>query len=124
MYQARLLKKIKGTIGTGITAGIKELSETPEFLEVFHAEVARRGLVPKDVTPCIPLVYHEASKHAHGNDSMITVRVKDHTPNELAALACFLILQSKWPDALAWRQVEEDEETTGEVVEDEEKLGE
>ncbi|PUU72610.1 hypothetical protein B9Z19DRAFT_1197466 [Tuber borchii] len=97
VYQARLLKKIKGTMGTGIQAGIKELAKTSEFLDIFNAEVARRGLVP-----------------------MITVRIKDHTPNELAALACFLILQSTWPDSLAWREVVEDEDTMGEVTENEE----
>ncbi|KAG0136215.1 hypothetical protein HOY82DRAFT_589537 [Tuber indicum] len=107
---ARLLNKIWDSIWAGIQAGINELAKTPEFDEVFMAEVARRGLIPEDVASCVALVYHQASKFAHGNDSMIAIREKDHTVNQRAALAIILMVQSRWPDSLAWREAMEENE--------------
>ena len=69
------------------------------------AEVEARDLVEKDVKRCIGLVYHEASKHAHGFSGMATIYHEDHVVNEVAALVCFMKLQSGWTNGLDWREV-------------------
>lgn len=89
---------------------IDRLAQTPEFQKVFREEVARRGLRPQDVIPCLAVVYHECSKHAHGNDGIITIRAKDYIDNERAALATILKVQEGWVDGLQWREVEKGEE--------------
>ncbi|KAG0132959.1 hypothetical protein HOY82DRAFT_557116 [Tuber indicum] len=104
-YHGRLIQKIKSHYTLGVQAALDELAKTADFENLLAKEIVTRHLVKKDVRHCIAVVYHEASKHAHGNSSMITIYEEDHTVNERAALATFLGVQAGWPDGLKWREV-------------------
>jgi len=65
------------------------LAKTYAFKKILDEEIKDRGLVPEDVRKCAGQVYHEESKHAHGNTGMITVYWEDHVRNEVAALVAF-----------------------------------
>ncbi|PUU78575.1 hypothetical protein B9Z19DRAFT_1141958 [Tuber borchii] len=105
VYHAKLLKKIGADWALGIQSGLDEISKAPAFTKLLHEQAAARGLVPKDIIPCIAFVYDKAYKHgARGNDSIITLCKDDYTVKELAVLATFLRLQSEWPHGLEWRE--------------------
>lgn len=72
-------------------------------------EVARRGLKPDDVTPCIPSLYQLLSKYAHGHSGLIVIRSGDFRPSECALLVTFMKVQDDWPNPLKWREEEENE---------------
>ena len=105
MFQARLLHKIKYIPKAGVQAALNQLASTDEFQNVFVAEVAKRGLRPEDVIPCLKVLYRKVSKHAHGNDGIITLSAENHTDKELAALASILKVQESWSGGLHWRLV-------------------
>lgn len=65
-----------------------------------------RGIRVADIFICVEHLYHEHSKHAHGNDTTITIRAKHYTPGEAAMLITFFKLQDKWNHALPWRPEE------------------
>ncbi|RPA90727.1 hypothetical protein L873DRAFT_1875118 [Choiromyces venosus 120613-1] len=102
--QAKLIKKIRTDCAPEIQAGLDELAKTPAFIKVLHDEVAARQLALEDVIQCIASIYDGVSKHAYGNDSIITLYEEDHTARECAVLATFLKVQSAWPDGLEWRK--------------------
>ncbi|KAG0635946.1 hypothetical protein HOY80DRAFT_979736 [Tuber brumale] len=110
-YHGRLIGKIKSPYTHGVQAGLDELAKTTVFQEFLAEEIATRHLVDKDVNRCAAVVYHEASKHKHGNTSIITIYQEDHTANECAALATFLRVQDGWPGGLEWREVKRIEQT-------------
>ncbi|RPA97049.1 hypothetical protein L873DRAFT_1791224 [Choiromyces venosus 120613-1] len=95
VYQAKVIKKIDPNCQPGIQDGLNEIAKTQEFIAVLEQEVVARRLVLKDVTRCIALAYDQASKHAQGNDSIITLREQHHTANQLAVLAAFLRVQTQ-----------------------------
>jgi len=105
VYRARILDKITHIRREKIQDTLNRLVVTNEFQKVLKAEVAQRGLEPGDVIPSLQVVYHEVSKHAHGNDGAITLCTTDHTDNELGALIMFLRVQESWDDGLKWRVV-------------------
>ncbi|KAG0638415.1 GNL3L/Grn1 putative GTPase-domain-containing protein [Tuber brumale] len=110
-YHGRLLGEIKSHYAQGVQAGLDELAKTAKFKNLLAQEIAARHLVKKDVDRCVAVVYHEASKYAHGNSRMITIYEEDHTPNERAALATFLGVQSGWLDGLKWKEIKRTEQT-------------
>ena len=57
----------------------------------------------RDIFTCVEHLYHEVSKHARGNELIITIRAKDYVPGGVATLIAYLKLQEKWPHALPWR---------------------
>jgi len=117
VYQAQLLNKITTIPGEDVQSSLNSLAKTPEFKDVFNAEVTRRGLRPQDVISSLKGVYYKSSKQAHGNDRVITLRAKDHTDNELAAIVVILKVQKNWANGLKWREVKKvDEEREGEVT--------
>ncbi|KAG0127370.1 hypothetical protein HOY82DRAFT_625525 [Tuber indicum] len=66
-YHGRLIGKIQSHYKQGVQAGLDQLAKTQEFRKILAEEIADRHLVEKDVEHCIPIVYHEASRHAHEN---------------------------------------------------------
>ncbi|CUS15412.1 unnamed protein product [Tuber aestivum] len=104
---AKELNKFHGNCPSGTQAALNVLATTHAFKKILAGEIKARGLDEKDVQSCIPLVYHECSKRAHGNTGMITIYSEDHTSNECAALVAFLKLQSGWGGGLKWREVDE-----------------
>ena len=110
------MQKITTIPGEGVQSSLNRLAATDEFKDVFNEVLARRGLRPQDVIPCLKHVYYELSKHAHGNDRVITLRAEDHTDKELAALVVILKVQENWADGLKWREVKKrDGEGEGDV---------
>ncbi|KAG0137472.1 hypothetical protein HOY82DRAFT_649156 [Tuber indicum] len=110
-FHGRLIGKIKSHSTESVQAALDELAKTAKFKKLLAQEIAARRLVKKDVDRCVAVVYHEASKHAHGNCRMITIYQEDHTTNECAALATFLGVQGEWPDGLKWKEVKKKEQT-------------
>ena len=86
----------------GIQTGLNVLAMTPEFKEILWRVANERCCPYEQVNNRARRLYDEVSKHAHGNDMLITVRAKDFTPNECAALIAYLELQSTWPWHLDW----------------------
>ena len=79
-----------------------------DFRAIFDKEVALRHLVRKDVERCHKNLYHELSKHAHGNDGSVVIRKADFTLNEHAALISLMKFQDTWKfegvPPLKWRE--------------------
>ena len=50
-------------------------------------------------------LYHEVSKHVHGNTGLIALDEKQFTPGELVVLISFFRLRDEWGNALEWREV-------------------
>ncbi|RPA89798.1 hypothetical protein L873DRAFT_1849151 [Choiromyces venosus 120613-1] len=105
VYQAKGLGKIKKDCAPGIQAGLNEIANTAAFGKVLAKELVSRNLLEKDVKRCIAVLYHEASKQAHGNKGKITIYHEDHVENERAALVTFFKVQSGWADCLKWEEV-------------------
>ena len=82
-----------------------KIFDKDEFQEIFNNEVALRNLVRRDVEICHKVLYHELSKHAHGNDGMIVIPKADLNSNERAALVSLMKLQNTWRSGpLGWRE--------------------
>ncbi|KAG0137681.1 hypothetical protein HOY82DRAFT_588917 [Tuber indicum] len=86
----------------GVQKGLNALAATEKFEEILKAVADDRGLVHDHVWDRARRLYDEVSKHAHGNDKMITIRAKDFTPAECAALVAYMSMQKKWPTNLDW----------------------
>ncbi|KAG0642238.1 hypothetical protein HOY80DRAFT_1107981, partial [Tuber brumale] len=93
----------------GIQAGINKMAKQQGFKTALNCVVQERGLVLGEVVTCVRNVYHELSKHAHGNNGTIVIRHEDHTRNEVAALVTIFKAQRQGPGALAWREEAESE---------------
>lgn len=91
--------------GGGVQRQLDALAATREFGAVYAYEIAARKLARQDVERCRRNIYHELSKHAHGNEGTILIRRMDFTPNEVAAVVSYYKLQDGWGDALAWLEV-------------------
>ena len=84
----------------GAQKNLDALATLKAFKDIMAKEVARRTLFQRDVERCIKALYHELSKHAHGNDGEIKIRESDYTPSKCAALVSFFKLQDKWSNKL------------------------
>lgn len=91
----------------GVQRQLDALASTKAFAAVYGREIAARKLIMRDVESCRRNIYHELSKHAHGNERTILIRKKDFNVNEVAAVVSYYKMQDSWSDALAWREVGE-----------------
>jgi hypothetical protein len=66
----------------GVQNILDALAILPDFENIMKKEVASKKLVTKDVERCVKCLYHEVSKHAHGNTNDITIREEDYIPNQ------------------------------------------
>jgi hypothetical protein len=89
----------------GVQQKLNMLARRSDFNEILLEEVDKRKLVLKDVWACVDKIYHEVSKHAHGNREPIQLKVEEFTKNELVVLISFFRLQKKWSYALEWQVV-------------------
>src|SRR5947209_4324357 len=89
----------------GIQNSLNELAKLPQFKAIMESEVNQWNLVMGDVEACRSRIYHELSKHAHGNSGIITIRGKDMIPAECTAVICYLNLHETWPGPhLEWNE--------------------
>ena len=86
------------------------LAGLSEFVDIVKNVSKERGIRFGDLMACTNHIYHEHSKHAYGNDPIITIRAKNYTPGEVGALVTYLRLQERWPFALTWKLEEADDE--------------
>lgn len=101
-YHAVLEKRINPV--TGVQMRLDELAKTPGFLKVYRREIEARRLTLPDVERCRRNIYHEVSKHAHGNDGVIRICHADFTVNETAAVLAYFKMQDSWKDCLKWEE--------------------
>ena len=99
---------IRGKIGSvaGVQSQLDALAKDPTFQEIYDQEISSMKLRKVDVERCRKNLYHEVSKHAHGNDGTIRIRKKDFVPDELAAVVSYFKMQDDWEDALKWEVVD------------------
>ncbi|KAG0642231.1 hypothetical protein HOY80DRAFT_1037253 [Tuber brumale] len=71
VYQAKALGNIK--ILVRIEPEIDKIPKLERFKAVLNGEVEASRLVYEDVETCVCHVYHEVSKHTHGNNSTIII---------------------------------------------------
>jgi len=88
----------------GVQKKLDHLAEREDFQAILQEEVAAHKLVYDDVWSCVKKIYHEVSKHAHGNTEPIVLDRRYYTPNELVVLTAFFRLQEKWSGALEWKE--------------------
>jgi len=83
---------------------LEGLIELPEFKEIVRKEARARGLVRKDVVDCAKSIYTELLPPVYRRNETFIIRDTDFTLRERAALVTLLKMQSKWPQALLWRE--------------------
>lgn len=62
------------------------MGENKEFLEIVHSYCKVSQNRPQDVIKCLGGLYHEVSKHHHGNDG-VYIHEDQWAPGERIALA-------------------------------------
>ncbi|KAL0633277.1 hypothetical protein Q9L58_007830 [Maublancomyces gigas] len=102
-YQAVLDQRIPNVSGT--QRKLDALASTDAFGEIYMLEISTRKLIMRDVERCRKNIYHELSKHAHGNEGTILIRRQDFTPEEVVAVLSYYKLQDAWNNALPWMEV-------------------
>ncbi|KAG0637892.1 hypothetical protein HOY80DRAFT_1049832 [Tuber brumale] len=105
VHHAKLIKKIGSNCVSGIQDGIDELAGTAALVAALQDEVAARQLTLDDVTARIGCIYNTVSKHANGNDLIITLYEDHYTREDCAVLAAFLRVQIGWPNGFQWAKV-------------------
>lgn len=104
-------------IGSAISvqARLDALAKTAAFQKVYSREIEAHGLILLDVERCRRNIYHELSKHAHGNDGVIQIRHADFTVNEMVAVLAYYKMQDEWKDCIKWEEhtAEKDHEKAG-----------
>lgn len=95
-------KWIKPSIG--VQSRLDALATTQEFQKIYIREIEARGLMKPDVERCRRHIYHDLSKHAHGNDGVIQVRHADFTVNEVTAVVAYYKIQDNWKDCIQWEE--------------------
>ncbi|PWW73237.1 hypothetical protein C7212DRAFT_365988 [Tuber magnatum] len=73
-------------MNAGVQPRLNLLAGWPKFNAILDQEVLQRGLVKSQANSTLKNIYHEVSKHAHGNDGLIVVQTTDFTPAELSVL--------------------------------------
>ena len=72
------------------------IDHDPEYQKCLESVSNRYQLRKADVNACTRVLYHELSKHAHGNTSSLCVKDTEHTVTEVAALeAVFCALKKQ-----------------------------
>jgi len=89
----------------GVQAKLNALAQTPEFKQILREVVEDHNLVLRDVQQCVDKIYHEVSKHAHGNNGFIVFEESQFARGEMGVLTSFFRLQSKWDNPLDWKAV-------------------
>jgi hypothetical protein len=106
VYQATLEELFEeNKTKVGVQQKLNMLARRSHFNEILLEEVDKHKLVLKDVWACVDNIYHEVSKHAHGNREPIQLNMGMFTRNELVVLISFFRLQQKWSSALKWEVV-------------------
>lgn len=100
---------------TGVQLRLDELAKTPGFLKIYRREIEARRLTLPDVERCRRNIYHEVSKHAHGNDGVIRICHTDFTVNETAAVLAYFKMQDSWKDCLKWEEHIVKKDTVGKI---------
>jgi len=81
---------------SGKKALIAHLTQDPGYQQCLQDTAQRLQLRTQDINACTEVLYHELSKHAHGNTSDLVVNDHEHTITEVAALeAVFCALKAK-----------------------------
>jgi len=88
----------------GIQLKLNTLAARREFQEILRDEVEKHKLVLPDVQRGIKMIYHELSKHAHGNIGAVKLEERHFRPGELAILISFFRLQDGWGNPIEWRE--------------------
>lgn len=70
-FQVVLEKGVQSVVG--VKSRLDELARTLEFQKIYHREIEAGELTLSDVERCLCNIYHELSKHAHGNDGVIPI---------------------------------------------------
>ena len=93
--------------GSGCQAILSELAESEAFRDIVKDESENRSLDESKILSSVGAVYHESSKHGHGNTGLITLYHQHHSSFEVALLAAFLRLQEGWDieRKLEWREI-------------------
>lgn len=104
-YQAVLERHILHS--GGIQDRLDAIAKIPAFAEIYDGEIAHRKLTKTDVDRCRKRIYHELSKHAHGNQGVIMIRSNRFTPNELGAVVSYYKMQDTWNNPLTWEELVE-----------------
>ncbi|CUS13071.1 unnamed protein product [Tuber aestivum] len=102
VYFAKETGKIQVPKYAGVQTMLNALAGTLRFEEIARKVAVDRCLKFDRLSFRATCLYDEVSKHVHENDLMITVRVKDFTPDECGALIAYLELQKEWPAPLNW----------------------
>jgi hypothetical protein len=107
VFQAKLEGQFKegqkkGQKKVGVQGKLDNLAELSEFKDILQDEVAKHKLVYLEAWRCVAKIYHEVSKHAHGNTEPILLERRYFTASELVVLISFFRLQEKWSSALEW----------------------
>lgn len=103
-YQAATEGLIPSAI-RGVQAQLDSLSKNTDFVSMYNHEIEAGRLRHADVEKCRKSLYHEVSKHAYGNDEVITIRAVDFVPTKLAALISYYKLQDSWDNCLQWQVI-------------------
>ena len=99
---------------------LTKLSLLPTFKTIAEDVANKRRIRLQEITKCVKHLYHELSEHAHGNDTIITIRAHDYTPGEVATLVAYFSLQDTWCNAISW-DLEEAKRKDEDKGEDEER---
>ena len=71
---------------TGNTNILQKLLNDKIYKKCLKKIGARYQLREQDINSCFGVLYHELSKHAHGNTSELVVSSTEHTITEVAAM--------------------------------------
>jgi hypothetical protein len=105
VFHANLEGQLKRELrNAGVQKQLDHLAERADFKAILQKEVAAHKLVYDEAWSCVKNIYHEVSKHAHGNTEPILLDRRCFTPNELVVLTAFFRLQEKWSGALEWKE--------------------
>lgn len=86
-----------------VEAGLCRLIGEPEFIEIIRQEAQARGLVFNDIDVSARDIYSNLLPCLYCDETVV-IRDTDFTEKERAALITFMKMQSKWPDAIPWRE--------------------
>jgi hypothetical protein len=75
---------------------LEQLTKDPEYTQCVKTVSHRLQLREADINACARVLYHELSKHAHGNTAELVADDTEHARTEVAAIeAVFCTLKKK-----------------------------
>jgi len=90
VYQAELENQFeKGKKKVGVQENLDILAKGSDFNNILKNEVDKHKLVYADAKRRVNKIYHEVSKHAHGNTEPIRLERRYYTASELVVLISF-----------------------------------